>query len=525
MERALTQFIRALRAAGASVSSAEAIDAARALAVVGYADRERMRDALGIVLAKSEEEKRLHDDLFDVYFSRAAAQAQREREQRSRRGRGSEDGDDENAQDGKEPDGGRDGRADADRRRDAGDRRDGDSADGAPSEGGAPTAGDAQDADGAQAGGQPGSGGGGGGGGRQIARDPADEFLSLARSGDADRIAVAMERAGVAAGVDEIRFASQTPYYVRRMLEHLGVDALERRLLQWLNAQTEAAQAEAHGLIEARSTLQRHARHFVDQRFEVFGRAATDAFLDDVAVNREIGELSLRDIERMKVLVARMARRLAVRHSRRRRARNRGQLDMRRTMRANAGHDGVPVELVWRRKRRDRPKIVAVCDVSGSVSQYVRFLLLFLHALKDEVADLEAFAFSAHLESVAHELQTLPFEKAMDRIIGRIGGGSTDYGVALADLKNHHWNVIDRRTTILVLGDGRSNHADPRLDIFQEAADRAKRVVWLCPEPRVRWGTGDSVIPKYQPFCTHLSYCATALDLERALDEVLTAYD
>jgi uncharacterized protein with von Willebrand factor type A (vWA) domain len=518
MERALTQFIRALRAAGAAVSSAEAIDAARALAVVGYAERERMRDALGIVLAKSEEEKRLHDDLFDVYFSRAAAQAQREREQQAGRGRG-DDEEGAGKASGKEPDGERDGR------NDTGDRRDGDADGGDPSDGGAPTTGDAREGDGAQAGGQPGSGGGGGGGGRQPARDRADEFLSLAQSGDADRIAVAMEQAGVAAGVDEIRFASQTPYYVRRMLEHLGVDALERRLLQRLNAQGEAAQAEARTLIEARSTLQRHARHFVDQRFEVFGRAATDAFLDDVAVNRAIGELSLRDIERMKVLVARMARRLAVRHSRRRRVRNRGQLDMRRTMRANAGHDGVPVELVWRRKRRDRPKIVAICDVSGSVSQYVRFLLLFLHALKDEVADLEAFAFSAHLESVAHELQTLPFEKAMDRIIGRIGGGSTDYGVALADLKNHHWNVIDRRTTILVLGDGRSNHADPRLDIFQEAADRAKRLVWLCPEPRVRWGTGDSVIPKYQPFCTHLTHCATALDLERALDEVLTAYD
>ncbi len=76
-----------------------------------------------------------------------------------------------------------------------------------------------------------------------------------------------------------------------------------------------------------------------------------------------------------------------------------------------------------------------------------------------------------------------------------------------------------------MLGDGRSNHADPRLDILEEAADRSKRLVWLCPEPPVRWGTGDSCMLRYQPFCTQVAYCATAMDLERVLDEVLTAYD
>ena len=113
----------------------------------------------------------------------------------------------------------------------------------------------------------------------------------------------------------------------------------------------------------------------------------------------------------------------------------------------------------------------------------------------------------------------------MDRIILEVGSGGTDYGQALVELKDMHWEVIDRRTTILILGDGRSNNADPRLDIFQEAADRAKRVVWLSPEPQARWGTGDSCMLQYQPHCTHMSYCATALDLERALDEVLQAYD
>jgi uncharacterized protein with von Willebrand factor type A (vWA) domain len=105
-----------------------------------------------------------------------------------------------------------------------------------------------------------------------------------------------------------------------------------------------------------------------------------------------------------------------------------------------------------------------------------------------------------------------------------VGSGSTDYGQAWQDLQDRHWHTIDRRTTVLVLGDGRSNGGDPRLDIFADLAQRAKRVVWLCPEPSGRWGTGDSAILRYRPFCTHLAHSATAADLERAIDEALEAY-
>ena len=456
MERALTNYIRALRTAGAAVSPAEAIDAARALAVVGYVDRQTMKDTLSVVLAKSVEEKELHDGLFDLYFSRGSSTAP----------------------------------ADAE----------------TSSEG--PLAGEGE----------------GEGDGEQSA-DPTDSLVALANATDSDRMAVAMERAGAAAGVDQIRFASQGAYFARRMLESMGVEALEKRLMDRLETRSPEAQAEAQALIDARSALTRQARAFVDQRFEVFGRAATEAFMNDAVTNRPIERLGLRDMERMKAVVAKMAKRLAIKHSRRRKIRNRGHLDIRRTLRANAGYDGVPFEVVWKRKHRDRPKIVAVCDVSGSVAAYCRFLLLFLYALNEKVADLGAFAFSNELVDVGPALQRLSFEGAMTHIVETVGSGGTDYGQALVDLHENHWEQIDRHTTVLILGDGRSNHTDPRLDLFAEMADRAKRVVWLCPEPLGRWGSGDSEILNYQPFCTHLSHCATALDLEQALDEVLLAYD
>jgi hypothetical protein len=452
MERVLTNYIRALRTAGAAVSPAEALDAARTLALVGYGERAVLKESLSLVLAKTVEEKEIHDQLFELYFSRAAGAS--------------------------------------------------------PPTPSLP---------------KPGAGGTPDGEGAETSG--ADAMLDLAGGGDPDRLAEALERAAAAAGVDDIRFASQGAYFARRMLEALGVEELEKRLMDRLGTRTDEAQAEAQALMDARAALTRQARALVDRRFEVFGRAATENFMNGAVSARQIDQLGPRDMERMKVLVAKMARRLAVRHSRRRKVRDRGHLDLRRTLRANAGHDGVPFDLVLKRKHRDRPKIVAICDVSGSVAAYVRFLLMFLYALNETVTDLGAFAFSSELLDVAEPLKSMDFESAMDRIIMDLGSGGTDYGQALADLRDHHWEQIDRRTTVLILGDGRSNHTDPRLDIFAEMADRARRVVWLCPEPPGRWGSGDSCIPRYEPFCTHLSHCATALDIERALDEVLMAYD
>lgn len=460
MDQTLAGFVRALRAAGADASPAEAIDAARAVALMGYADRANLKASLGVVLAKSAAEKDLHDQLFDQYFS-PPAQAS-------------------------------DGAAASD-----------------PAENGesaAPpiTTGQAEvDALLALASGQ-----------GHVQGDPANS----------QALTLALQRAAQAVGVDDIRLLSQTAYLARKMLEFMGIAPLEARLLERLGEDTPQAQAEARALSAARDGLMRHARALVSQRYELFGRPATEAFMTDVAVHRVLGHMSPADIARMKAAVARMARRLAIKHSRQRRVRLNGQLDFRRTLRVSAGHDGVPFKLAFKHRRRDKPRLVVVCDVSASVAPHVRFLLLFLYALQGTVADLHTFAFSNRLKDVGEPLAKLPFDAAMDLILREVGGGSTDYGQAWLDLQDRHWHTIDRRTTVLVLGDGRSNGANPRLDIFADLAQRAKRVVWLCPEAPSRWGTGDSSILRYRPFCTHLAHSATAADLERAIDEALEAY-
>ena len=410
MEQALTGFVRALRAAGVETSTAETLDAARAVALVGYAQRDRLKTTLGLVLAKSEDEKRLHDEVFERYFAPPAAVTA------------------------------------------------------------APAAADK-------------------------AAAPAG-----AEPGDASRASfeldIALAQAAQAVGVDEIRFVSQVPVFTQRLLAAMSTSSPD-------------------------AALRARARALVQQRFELHGRAATEAFLTEVAVARPLGRVSPPDMDRMKAVVARLAKRLAARHSRRRRVLMRHQLDLRRTLRANAGHDGLPWELHFKHRRRDRPRIVVLCDVSGSVMAHVRFLLLLLYAMHDAVADLRCFAFSNRLHEVGAVLAHQPFDDAITTILREAGGGATDYGQALADLSSLPEGLVNRHTTLLVLGDGRSNHTDPRLDLFATLADRARRVLWLCPEPEGRWGSGDSCMRQYQPFCTHVSHCTTVLDLEQAIDEAL----
>ncbi|MEL7058351.1 MAG: VWA domain-containing protein, partial [Pseudomonadota bacterium] len=344
-EQVLTDFIRALRSADVRVSTGEAIDAAEAVKLIGYADRQRLSNTLRCVLAKSPSEKLAHDRLFDLYFSRQAIPQSAPEEQQSEESE-------------------------------------------APSDG------------------------------------PGD-LLDLLETGDETAIAMAMERAGLEAGLQEIRFSTQVSYYAQQMMKSLGIERLEREMMDAFRERTDHGQARAEELIEGRKDMFGRAREHAKQAFETYGAGATLAFREDVLAETALTALDVRDLNRMQALVQKIAKRLAVKHSRRRRKKNRGQLDVRKTLRANAGFDGVPFDLAWKQTKRDRAKIVAVCDVSGSVARVVRFFLMLLYSLNEVVPDIESFAFSGRLEDVGATLETEDFAQAMDKIINSIGMSST----------------------------------------------------------------------------------------------------
>lgn len=437
--RTLSDFIRALRASDVRVSTSEAIDAARAMQLVGYDDRARLRDTLGVVLAKSPDEKATHDHLFDLFFRRS------------------------------------------------------------PLTSGSP-------------------------GHDEEASEAANDLRSLIESGDEAAIAMAIEAAGNEANLADMRFSTQVPYFVQKMMKAMGGDALQEALVERLQGRGEPHEAEAAALMAARREAMRRAREHAEGQFDVFGKGATEQFRDEVLAEKRLDRITSHELERMQVLTEKIAKRLATKYSRRRRKTATGQLDLRRTLRANAGLGGVPFDLVWKSKRKDRPKLVLICDVSGSVSRYVRFLLMLVFAFRDVVPEIRTFAFSGRLEDVDEVFERLGFASGMEQIIKTIGMSSTDYGQALSDLRMHHDGAIDRRTTVLVLGDGRSNYGDGRLDLFAEMTARAKRTIWLSPEQKSLWGTGDSLLPKYRPYCSVMAEVSSLKDLERTLDDVLSAY-
>ncbi|MAP95366.1 MAG: hypothetical protein CMK07_10485 [Ponticaulis sp.] len=356
--------------------------------------------------------------------------------------------------------------------------------------------------------------------------DGYDGFLDLATSGDDAAIDAALARAGQEVGLEDIRFSTQVGYYSQKMLKAMGVEEMETTLLERLQDHSPEGDADAEVMIDARKNMTTRALEYARTQFDIYGEGATQQFREDFLSKKRINEMDVSDLNRMKPLVEKLARRLATKHSRRRRRKNRGQIDLRRTLRANAGRDGVPFDVHWRQKKKDRPKIILICDVSNSVARYVRFLLLFLYCMQDVVKDLHTFAFSARLKDVGEILDTSldGFEQAMEKVMHEAGWGSTDYGQALSDLFVDHWSLIDRKTTLIILGDARSNHGDPRLDLFEEATARAKRTVWLNPESRALWGSGDSEMLRYFPHCSVVSGLSTLKDLERAVDDVLTHY-
>jgi len=454
MQRQLEEFIRALRAADVRVSPAEAIDAARALAVTGYGDRELFKDALCVSLAKSPDEVARFDEVFETFFTRAPL-----------------------------------------------------------SESGAPPADERQDREG-----EPG----------EAVQSDAAEASPLAQmllSGDAASLAQAMEQAAERAGVAEIRLSTQRSRMTRRLLEEMGVAEVEQ-IIAAAKRQAEG-RALAERLDERRKALVAEAQVYVERQHRLYAAGSAKSLREEMLAKKALnadGGIDPVDLAMMQALVRRMAKRLADRYSRRRHIANRGHLDVRKTLRKSMAHGGVPFEIEWKLKKIEKPSIVAICDVSKSVAAAAQFLLTFLYSLNEVVERLDAFAFSGRLISVNDILDEHGVEAAILKVLTAIGFQQTDYGRALEDFCDEHLDRLDRHTTVIFLGDGRSNFAEPRLDLMKQIHDRSRSVIWLNPEPESYWNQGDSVMHRYERFCHVAKHCNTLAQLERIVEDVLRTY-
>jgi len=358
----------------------------------------------------------------------------------------------------------------------------------------------------------------------------ATESSPLAQAvlqGDNAQIQQSMEEAAARAGVAEIRLTTQRSRLTRRLLEEMGLEEIERIIANARRMPNGEGQGLADRLDEARRNLFTEAQAYVARQHELYAAGSARELREERLARKQLnadGGVDPVDYQLMQALVKKMAKRLAAKYSRRRRTAQKGHLDVRRTLRRSMAYGGVPFQVEWKVKKVDRPSIVAICDVSKSVAAAAQFLLTFLYSLNEVVDRMDAFAFSGRMISVNDILDDNGVEGAIFKVLQEIGFQQTDYGRSLQDFAEQHLDSLDRRTTVIFLGDGRSNFADPRLDIMRTIHDRARAVIWLNPEPESYWGQGDSVMNRYARFCHVAKQCGTIEQLERIIEDVLRSY-
>ncbi|GAA5142444.1 VWA domain-containing protein [Nocardioides marinquilinus] len=208
------------------------------------------------------------------------------------------------------------------------------------------------------------------------------------------------------------------------------------------------------------------------------------------------------DLEQMRREIYPLARRLATRLTQEHHARRRGPLDVRRTLRASMSTGGVPVETRHHPKRPHRTELVVLCDVSGSVASFAQFTLLLVFAMRESFARVRAFTFvddvhevTDHFRPGADVAEVMADLAASTAHAARFG--RTSYGQALTAFVDRHGDAVGPNTSLLVLGDARSNYSHLRLDAVRHLAETARHAWWLNPEHRRHWDTGDSAARAY----------------------------
>ncbi len=450
--RPMLALVANLRDAGVGVSASEVIDATQALRTIDVADRAGLRAALGATLIKSADDLRTFDLLFDLRFP-------------VRSGDGARPPTVQPPSDG--TNGSRAGRE-------------------------IMTTLDRVSPDGDSSG----------------AQEFLDLIIDAIRRGDPDALrALARMAVGRYGGLESQPDATER-YFLYRILRALELSKLMNQMLS-------AARAEAgdEGIDE------RALRGELAERIEAFKRFLAAQLRDRMAETRGVDEMvrsldlvatdevdflgaSPRQLAAMRESIRPLARILAAKLARRRRRRDRGRLDIRRTVRRSLSSGGVLLDPVFRRPKIARPDLYVLCDVSGSVAEFASFTLTLLQAMTAEFSRMRSFAFVDGIDEVTDHLHDVASFLEVRHVLYRADvirdDGHSDYGSVLERFWEHHGDGLDSRSTIIITGDARSNHREPRVALLRRIHQRARRVYLLNPEPEDDWNTTDSIVDAYR---------------------------
>ncbi len=345
-----------------------------------------------------------------------------------------------------------------------------------------------------------------------------NDLESLFKSSDKTALMSSLAKAADEVGLKDIKLFTQTGMFTRKILESMGLEKLNNDIF---HASKEGDNEKEENLKEVRERIRLEIRDYVEHQLKLRTSESGKQIREDALAQVRLSQVDKSDFVLMTGIVRKMAKRLIALHSRKKRKANRGVLDIRSTLRVNQQYEGLLFRTLWKKKKVERPKVIALCDVSGSVANVARFFLMFLYSLSEVLPNIRSFAFSNKAGEVTDLFDTKDIEDAAAETLILHGGGSTDYGQSLNDLEGLIENDIDRKTTLIILGDGRSNYGDPRTDILKSLQEKSKRIIFLNPEPKSLWGTGDSEMNRYAPYCHKAKACSSLNDLEKVVEDLL----
>ncbi len=301
----------------------------------------------------------------------------------------------------------------------------------------------------------------------------------------------------------------------RRLEIMLGLNAAEEALEQLFADHRDQMNWEvrrdldAHfknRLDSARRLLTHHRRAYADTADKNISYRQRLDHLGEI----HFASLTKKEVETMREVIEQLVRRLKDTISRRYARQKQGILDIKKTLRRAAGYQGIPLELFYRNRPLRKAKIVVLCDVSGSVWSAVRFMLNMLYSLQECFTQVRSFVFVAGLDEVTKVFEDYEINLAIEKVLKEAKieyNAATDYGLTFRQFKNRYLDILNKKTTLIIIGDGRTNYANPEERILNEMRERSRRVIWLNPETQYFWYSGDSEMRTYMEYCDEVRPC------------------
>ncbi|MCB9006395.1 MAG: VWA domain-containing protein [Ardenticatenaceae bacterium] len=329
------------------------------------------------------------------------------------------------------------------------------------------------------------------------------------------------------AGVEWANNPQEGRWVTRRMLQQMGF-VLEEQMqqlyekLQEMGMSQEAIE-KLMGVVEAnQEALAEQVAHQVGQQIAEQRANRPDDLHGSDLMHKPLQSLTEEDANQLRKEVQRLVTQMRSRAALRRKRGNKGKFDSKGTIRANQKNGGVPIELKFKKKKL-KPSLVLICDVSTSMRAVAEFMLRLTYELQDQVARARSFAFNSDMHEISVTLSGTRAADAVTKVLYDIPPGyyATDLGNSLNTFCKKHLDSVDGRTTIVILGDGRNNFNSPRIDLMKDLQRRAKKLVWFNPEHQRQWGTGDSDMLEYYPVCDSVSVVRNLAQLATAVDRLL----